>query len=118
MQSRRSGWSRSDGNRSSVRGTITDIGTPGVATRWSARRGTAVLPVPAERTHPEGVHAVEVTLKGAEVECVKKLAQCYEAGNARWRGSEGWEELGLTEANYIQVLGQMEMIGAISDVCH
>ena len=66
---------------------------------------------------------MEITLKGAEIECAKKLAQCYSEGRQLWSRSsddkpEDWEQIGCTESNYEQVLGQMELVGAISDITH
>ena len=57
-----------------------------------------------------------VTLKGVEIDCVKMLAKCFEEGKPRWSGTDGWEAIGLTEANYYQVLSLMESIGAIGNV--
>jgi hypothetical protein len=61
---------------------------------------------------------MNVTLKDAEIACVKKLAELYAEGKVEWSGNEGWADVGLSDENYSQVLGMMESIGAISAVSH
>lgn len=57
------------------------------------------------------------TLRGAEIECVKRLAKNFEEGKTRWQGAD-FEALGLTPENAIPVLKTMEDLGAIDNVTH
>lgn len=59
---------------------------------------------------------MELMLTPAEIACIKVLANQYENGNEACSISEGsWNELGLTEKNYISVLSSLESYGAIGD---
>lgn len=57
-----------------------------------------------------------MTLKGPEIECVKKLAERFESGKLLWRERNNWEAIGLTNENCVPVLTLLEEIGAIKEM--
>ncbi|MFO0849565.1 MAG: hypothetical protein U0871_13560 [Gemmataceae bacterium] len=59
---------------------------------------------------------MDVALSDAERACVRILAGRFEAGQMRWRRSEGWGSIGLAEETYHPVLKMLEQYGFISDV--
>lgn len=58
------------------------------------------------------------TLKGAEIECVKRLAKMYEQGQTVWWNEDDYELLGLTVDNYFSVIGTMDLCGVITNHSH
>ena len=92
------------------------IGTPGVATRLARLRLSDVIP---DRPPQAGVSRVGITtmaiLRGAEIECAKRLAELFERGESVWRNHGKWEELSLTAENYESVLDTMVGLGAIGN---
>lgn len=54
-------------------------------------------------------------LKGIEVECVKRLAERFERGETHLRIFGKWEQLGLTNENFIPVLTMMVSLGVIQE---
>jgi hypothetical protein len=57
-------------------------------------------------------------LNEVEARCIKLLAKLYADGQQVWSRQTALSTIGLTEANYSQVLGLLESIGAIRDVQH
>lgn len=61
---------------------------------------------------------MDPTLVGAERDCVRGLAKLFGEGHTSWSSQWTWDRIGLTEANFVPVLGMMERIGAIRNVSH
>lgn len=60
--------------------------------------------------------AVDVILRGVELECCKKLAEYFERGEIQWRSSNDWHLIGLTDENYVPVLSTLAQYSLIGDV--